>query len=105
MQKSQLLTLPGFGIHSQFENLRRQAAEPVRVKVAYDFDAADVRTHTQMWARRCEEWPESAPRPPFGLPEVPVAVRTSRLCVFQGSRKSAKHSPQFGCHREIAAEG
>ncbi len=37
---------------AQLEDLRLKAAEPVRVKVAYDFDAADVRTHSRAYARR-----------------------------------------------------
>ncbi len=35
---------------AQLEDLRRKAAEPVRVKIAYDFDLADVRTHSRIRA-------------------------------------------------------
>jgi len=36
----------------QIQAMRDKAADPVRVKVAYDFDAADVRTHNKSYARR-----------------------------------------------------
>ena len=36
----------------------------------------------------------SAPRPPFGLPEVPVAVHTSRLSCRKAKKR--KYSRQIG---------
>ena len=38
----------------------------------------------------------SAPRPPFGLPERPVSVGTSRLSC--GKAEIGEHSPQFRSH-------
>src|SRR5664280_2666623 len=50
-------------------------------------------------ASQCQgKWPDHSPRPPFGPPVVPVAVRTSRLSCSKAVKR--EYSRQFGSHLE-----